>query len=162
MPFAIALLAIRYPRYHLLFFFLVLLLSLLNDLFFFVLGRLGRVRLAPLWPNLLSTAHLRRGEAYFERFGLFAFFAGRFIPFGLGNSIVLSAGIAHLSMARFLPWTLSACAIYALFYFYGTFLFGPTLFATKWSALLTLGVIAALLISVKRAWSKDPTLQEKK
>ena len=96
-----------------------------------------------LYERLFSAGRLAAAERYFSRFGLLAFLSGRFIPFGAGNSVVASAGLARLPLPRFLAYTLVSCLTYALVYFYGTFLFGPALFRGPGGL-----VILALLVTI--------------
>lgn len=59
---------------------------------------------------------------FYEKYGVFTLFFGRFIPFGVRNALFISAGIGKMNFAKFsiidFFSCLTSCTLYFLLYFH--------------------------------------------
>jgi membrane-associated protein len=79
---------------------------------------------------LINEKHLARVESYFETHGGKMVFVGRFGP-GLRSMTPLFAGVSRMKYYKFLPYNLSAAAVWAVAYTLVGYAFGA-----YWSELL--------------------------
>lgn len=79
------------------------------------LGRKAGTTLAklPLFRKLLAPEKLKRMKNFYERFGIWTFIVGRFIPFGVRNCLFMSSGMSKLSFSHFALRDALACTIWA-------------------------------------------------
>jgi membrane protein DedA with SNARE-associated domain len=61
---------------------------------------------------IISPARIARIRLFYSKYGLFALIIGRFIPFGVRNSLFMSSGIAKVPFLRFVIHDFCACLIW--------------------------------------------------
>lgn len=85
----------------------------LSDLICYGLGRTLGFKILNMQPfnRLISKKRLTQMFHYYERYGAYTLFFGRFIPFGVRNAIFLTAGISKMPVYRFAIIDLIACTI---------------------------------------------------
>jgi membrane-associated protein len=127
--------------------------ALTSDNAVYWIGRIGgrtlinRVLKMRLFHFLINERNLARTEHYFESHGGKMVFVGRFGP-GLRSMTPLFAGVSRMKYYRFLPYNLSAAAVWAIAYSFIGYAFGA-----YWSDLLAVAKsfglsIVALVILV--------------
>jgi membrane protein DedA with SNARE-associated domain len=127
--------------------------ALTSDNAVYWIGRIGgrtlinRVLKLRLFHFLINEKNLARAEHYFESHGGKMVFVGRFGP-GLRSMTPLFAGVSRMKYYRFLPYNLSAAAVWAVAYSFIGYAFGA-----YWSNLLAVAKsfgfsIVALVILV--------------
>jgi membrane-associated protein len=127
--------------------------ALTSDNTVYWIGRIGgrplinRVLKMRLLHFLINEKNLARAERYFESHGGKMVFVGRFGP-GLRSMTPLFAGVSRMKYYRFLPYNLSAAAVWAVAYSFIGYAFGA-----YWSDLLAVAksfglAIIALVILV--------------
>ncbi|MCA1688210.1 MAG: DedA family protein [Actinobacteria bacterium] len=110
--------------------------ALISDNAVYWIGRVGgrplinRVLKMRLFHFLINEKNLARAEHYFESHGGKMVFVGRFGP-GLRSMTPLFAGVSRMKYYRFLPYNLSAAAVWAVAYTLVGYAFGA-----YWSELL--------------------------
>ena len=110
--------------------------ALTSDNAVYWIGRIGgrplinRVLKIRFLHFLINEKHLARVENYFEAHGGKMVFVGRFGP-GLRSMTPLFAGVSRMKYYRFLPYNLSAAAVWAVAYTLVGYAFGA-----YWSELL--------------------------
>jgi membrane-associated protein len=110
--------------------------GLTSDNAVYWIGRIGgrplitRVLKMRFLHFLINEKHLARVEGYFETHGGKMVFVGRFGP-GLRSMTPLFAGVSRMKYYRFLPYNLSAAAVWAVAYTLVGYAFGA-----YWSELL--------------------------
>jgi membrane-associated protein len=111
--------------------------ALTSDNAVYWIGRIGgrtlieRVLKMRLLHFLVNEKNLARAERYFESHGGKMVFVGRFGP-GLRSMTPLFAGVSRMKYYKFLPYNLSAAAVWAVAYTLVGYVFGR-----YWSDLLT-------------------------
>ena len=131
--------------------------ALISDNAVYWIGRTGgrpliiRVLKMRLLHFLINENNLARAERYFETHGGKMVFVGRFGP-GLRSMTPLFAGVSRMKYYRFLPYNLSAAAVWAVAYTLVGYAFGA-----YWSDLLTVAKsfgysIIALVVVVLGAY----------
>ncbi len=111
--------------------------SLVSDNAVYWIGRIGgrpliiRVLKMRFLHFLINEKNLARVESYFEAHGGKMVFVGRFGP-GLRSMTPLFAGVSRMKYYKFLPYNLSAAAVWAVAYTLVGYAFGA-----YWSDLLT-------------------------
>lgn len=90
------------------------------------IGRLLGPKLYQIrWFNwVLTPKKIDRLHHYYEKFGVFTFLVGRFIPGGVRNALFMSAGLGKMPFLKFILRDLPACFLSASFLFYLGYLFG--------------------------------------
>jgi membrane-associated protein len=127
--------------------------ALTSDNAVYWIGRIGgrplinRILKMRLLHFLINEKNLARAERYFESHGGKMVFVGRFGP-GLRSMTPLFAGVSRMKYYRFLPYNLSAAAVWAVAYSFIGYAFGA-----YWSDLLAVAksfglAIVALVILV--------------
>jgi membrane-associated protein len=110
--------------------------ALISDNAVYWIGRIGgrplinRVLKIRLLHFLINEKSLAKVEYYFESHGGKTVFVGRFGP-GLRSMTPLFAGVSRMKYYRFLPYNLSAAAVWAVVYTLIGYIFG-----SYWSELL--------------------------
>ena len=110
--------------------------GLISDNAVYWIGRIGgrplitRVLKMRFLHFLINEKHLARVEGYFETHGGKMVFVGRFGP-GLRSMTPLFAGVSRMKYYKFLPYNLSAAAVWAVAYTLVGYAFGA-----YWSELL--------------------------
>lgn len=84
------------------------------------IGRLLGPKLYKIrWFNhILSPKKVDRLHDYYEKFGIFTFFIGRFIPGGVRNGLFMTAGLGKMPFKTFILRDLPACFLSTAFLFY--------------------------------------------
>ncbi len=90
----------------------------------YFLGRLlgPKVTKLPLIRSAVTEERVEKVRVFYERYGLWTFMVGRFIPFGVRNCIFMSSGLSKVPFKKFALYDLLACTIWAtsaftIFYF---------------------------------------------
>jgi membrane protein DedA with SNARE-associated domain len=98
----------------------------ISDYFPYLLGKY--VRKGTIKSNfitmLFSQKRLDKMQHYLEKFGIFSFIVGRFIPFGVRNTLFFSSGFFGLRLRRFALYdivavTISVTTLFSLVYHFG-------------------------------------------
>jgi membrane-associated protein len=107
-------------------------------------NRLGRTK---WFAGTLSLERRTAVEKFFDRHGFFTLFFGRFIPFGIRNSIFMAAGAIKMHFGRFILGDGLSCLIFSFIVFYFAFRCGEN-YASLQSFVSSIGYIAAFLAVV--------------
>ena len=132
--------------------------ALISDSAVYWIGRIGggplieRVLEMRLLHFLINEKNLARAEGYFETHGGKMVFVSRFGP-GLRSMTPLFAGVSRMTYYRFLPYNLSAAAVWAVAYTLVGYAFGA-----YWSDLLAVAksfgysIIALVVLVIVAYW----------
>jgi membrane-associated protein len=128
--------------------------ALISDSAVYWIGRIGgrpliiRILKMRLLHFLINEKNLARVERYFEAHGGKMVFVGRFGP-GLRSMTPLFAGVSKMKYYKFLPYNLSAVAVWAVAYTLVGYAFGA-----YWSDLLAVatsfgyGIVALVILTL--------------
>jgi membrane protein DedA with SNARE-associated domain len=75
-------------------------------------------------PFSLNENRLKRVEYFYNKYGFFTLFVGRFIPFGVRNGIFMSAGVGKMHFGKFIISDGIGCFIFSLLIFSLSYYFG--------------------------------------
>ncbi len=80
------------------------------------LGRLLGPKLyhIPWFKHFITPKRIERLHHYYEKFGIFTFIVGRFIPGGIRNALFITSGLGKMHFGRFLLRDGIACLIASL------------------------------------------------
>jgi len=98
----------------------------ISDYFPYLLGkfiRKGTVK-SNLIARFFSPRKIVRIHRYLDRYGIFAFIVGRFIPFGVRNTMFLTSGLFDLRLRRFALYDTTAATISVSTLFFLAYRFG--------------------------------------
>jgi len=98
----------------------------ISDYFPYLLGkyiRKGTVK-SNFITRFFSPRKIVRIHHYLEKYGIFAFIAGRFIPFGVRNTMFMTAGLFGLRLRRFALYDTTAATISVSTLFFLAYHFG--------------------------------------
>jgi membrane protein DedA with SNARE-associated domain len=98
----------------------------ISDYFPYLLGkyiRKGTIK-SNFSARFFSPRKIVRIHSYLKKYGIFTFIVGRFIPFGVRNTMFLTAGLFDLRLRRFALYdttaaTISVSALFFLAYYFG-------------------------------------------
>ena len=76
------------------------------------------------FSRILTPKKIERLHHYYEKFGIWAFIVGRFIPGGVRNGLFMTAGLGKMPFKRFILRDLPACFISTAFLFTLGYFFG--------------------------------------
>jgi membrane protein DedA with SNARE-associated domain len=76
--------------------------------------------------KLFSEKKLDRMHHYLEKYGIFTFIVGRFIPFGVRNTLFLTSGFFGLGLRRFALYDITAATISVNTLFFLSYYFGES------------------------------------
>ena len=119
---------------------------------------IGRIIGPPAFSGryrLLRVEYLRRTEDFFRRYGGSAIFLSRFMPI-MRTCAPFVAGIARMSVGRFLAYNLLGGCAWVLLFVWGGYLFGNVPLVRQHFGLVTLVIIAVSAIPVVAAWLRRP------
>lgn len=74
--------------------------------------------------RFIFPGRIQRMRHYIEKFGIFTFIVGRFIPGGMRNALFMTCGLSKMPFGRFLARDALACIISSASLFYLGFIFG--------------------------------------
>jgi len=98
----------------------------ISDYFPYLLGKL--IRKGTVKSNFIarffSPKKIVRIHRYLDRYGIFAFIVGRFIPFGVRNTLFITAGLFDLRLRRFTLYDATAVTISVSTLFFLSYHFG--------------------------------------
>ena len=144
-----------------------------TDFFVYWIG--GRVRSGASKKNffvkMVPQKALDKMHYYLDKYGIFTFIIGRFIPFGFRNTMFFSSGFFKLRLKVFAVYDLIAAAISINTLFFVTWHFGESakkpikiagiiLFAVVVSGLVTMIIRFVVLWRRKKAMSKSHSEEE--
>lgn len=127
----------------------------LSDLICYGLGR----RFGPaLWKlpgfeKIVPRHHIENLGRFYERYGVLTLFVGRFIPFGVRNGLLLTAGLGGMRFSRLALADLGAATVSCSFFFWLYYTFGESVIdAVRKSnyAIIGLVVIAVILLALRK------------
>jgi membrane protein DedA with SNARE-associated domain len=101
-------------------------------------------------------------ERYYQRYGIITFIFGRFIPFGVRNALLMTAGLGKMNFAKFALTDWVACIISNSVLFSLTFYLGEEIIASKMGhAKVIIFALAAVVVGliiwrVKRTAQRRP------
>jgi len=99
---------------------------IISDYFPYLLGkyiRKGSIK-AKFLTSLFSPKRIVKIHHYLEKYGIFTFIVGRFIPFGVRNTLFITAGLFGLRLRRFALYDTTAAAISVSALFFLAYRFG--------------------------------------
>jgi membrane protein DedA with SNARE-associated domain len=107
------------------------------------------------FTRLFSQRRLDKMHHYLERFGIFTFIVCRFIPFGIRNTLFMSAGFSGLRLRRFALYDITAASIsvstlFFLVYHFGEAIEKPFLVVGKILFLLVVSAFFFIIIRLIR------------
>ncbi|ADI39031.1 putative membrane protein [Waddlia chondrophila 2032/99] len=90
------------------------------------IGRLLGPRLYDIrwFSRILTPKKIEKLHHYYERFGIWTFIIGRFIPGGVRNGLFMTAGLGRMPFKKFITRDLPACFLSTLFLFALGYFFG--------------------------------------
>lgn len=143
----------------------------ISDYFPYLLGkyiRRGTVKstfIAILFPQ----KRLEIMQYYLKKFGIFTFIVGRFIPFGVRNTLFFSSGFIGLGLRRFAMYdivaaTISVTTLFSLVYIFGDEIekpfhaVGKILFLMVLSTLVFIGIriIRSIIYKYRESHNSQP------
>ena len=82
----------------------------------YFLGKTVGLKLAKLrlFRVILAPAKLERMKKFYEKFGIWTFIVGRFIPFGVRNCLFMSSGMSQIPFKQFALRDGLACTIWSI------------------------------------------------
>jgi membrane protein DedA with SNARE-associated domain len=144
---------------------------LISDYFPYIMGKYihkGAIKLRFV-TLLFSQKRLDKMHYYLEKYGIFTFIVCRFVPFGVRNTLFLSAGFSGLRLRRFAIYDLTAASIsittlFSLVYHFGESIekpfqiVGAALFVLLLSAaaFIITRIISRIINQRKEARAKSP------
>ena len=121
----------------------------LSDLICYGLGR----RFGPaLWrfpgfERVVPRRHIESLGKFYERYGVLTLFVGRFIPFGVRNGLLLTAGLGGMKFSRLALADLGAATVSCSFFFWLYYSHGEqAIEAVRESNYAIIGLLAAALL----------------
>jgi membrane protein DedA with SNARE-associated domain len=144
-----------------------------SDYFPYLLGK--RIRKGTIKSNfvtmLFSQKRLDKMQHYLEKFGIFTFIVGRFIPFGVRNTLFFSSGFFGLRLRRFALYdivavSISVTTLFSLVYIFGDEIekpfhaVGKVLFVMVLSMVVFIGIRLVRSIIQKRKEKKENSRPE--
>ena len=129
----------------------------ISDYFPYILGnyiRKGTIK-AKFLTSLFSPRKIVRIHRYLEKYGIFTFIVGRFIPFGVRNTMFITAGLFGLRLRRFALYdttaaTISVSTLFFLAYHFGDAVEKPFHAVGIVLFILLLSMISLVMISIIR------------
>lgn len=92
----------------------------LSDWMAYWIGRLlePRLRNRKWFSRMFNQKRIDQIQAFYQKYGLYTLFVGRFIPFGVRNCLFMAAGIGRMPFLKFIVSDGCACLIsnFTLFY----------------------------------------------
>jgi membrane protein DedA with SNARE-associated domain len=130
----------------------------IGDYFPYFLGkfiRKGTIK-SDFVTMLFSQKRLDKMQHYLEKFGIFTFIVGRFIPFGVRNTLFFSSGFFGLRLRRFALYdivaaTISVTTLFSLVYIFGDVIEKPFLAVGKILFVMVLSTVVFIAIRVVRS-----------
>jgi membrane protein DedA with SNARE-associated domain len=127
----------------------------LSDLVCYWLGRHYGPRLWRLkgFGRVVPQRHVKALARFYDRYGVRTLFVGRFVPFGVRNGLLLTAGLSQMRFIRLALADLGAATLSVSFFFWLYFTYGAKVIGIVQQSNLTLFIIAvlvALLFFVRR------------
>jgi len=98
----------------------------ISDYFPYILGsyiRKGTIK-AKFLTELFSPRKIVRIHRYLDKYGIFTFIVGRFIPFGVRNTLFITSGLFGLRLRRFALYDTTAATISVSTLFFLAYHFG--------------------------------------
>jgi membrane-associated protein len=121
---------------------------------------------SPRFQKIISPARINKLHAYYEKFGVFTFIVGRFIPGGVRNALFMSSGLGKMPFWKFILRDGFACLISASTIFYIGFRVGEnyqviTHYFETYNHLVIAAIIILMLIAAgisfwRKKQSKTP------
>lgn len=115
------------------------------------LGRLAgpKITQLPLVRTALSEKRIAKTKQFYDRYGLWTFMVGRFIPLGVRNCIFMSSGLSRMPFLKFILFDFLACTVWAGTTFY-LFYIASSHYSTLISSLkwvnIAIGTLAVAVI----------------
>lgn len=136
----------------------------MSDYFPYLTGkyilRKGRTKL-PFVSRLFPEKKLDKMHHYLEKYGIVTFIVGRFIPFGVRNTLFLSSGFFGLRLWRFALYDITAATISVSTLFFLVYCFGESikkLFSVVGVVLFLLLLLAIIFIVFLRINRRKSTV----
>jgi len=98
----------------------------ISDYFPYILGnyiRKGTIK-AKFLTQLFPPRRIARIHRYLDKYGIFTFIVGRFVPFGVRNTLFMTAGLFGLRLRRFALYDTTAATISVSTLFFLSYHFG--------------------------------------
>jgi membrane protein DedA with SNARE-associated domain len=101
----------------------------ISDYFPYLIGKYiskGTIK-ANFITRLFSQKRVDKMHRYMEKYGIFTFIVGRFIPFGVRNTMFMTAGLFGLRLRRFALYDITAATISVSTLFFLAYHFGEAI-----------------------------------
>lgn len=76
------------------------------------------------FKRIITPKRIEKLRHYYEKFGIFTFIVGRFVPGGIRNALFMTTGLSKMPFSKFLARDVIACLISSSTLFYLGFQFG--------------------------------------
>jgi len=135
----------------------------ISDYFPYLLGKF--IHKGTIKPKFLArffpAKRIVKIHRYLEKYGIFTFIAGRLIPFGVRNTMFMTAGLFGLKLRRFVLYdtvaaTISVCALFFLAYHFGEAVEKPFHAVGITLFILLISLVTFVIISIIRKIIKKP------
>lgn len=137
------------PEHKELLYFTVLFGCTISAWIAYTLGRLIGKKLTQTRPfsALLKEERLSKIESFYQKYGVWAFIIGRFIPFGVRNCIFLTSGMSKMPFKKFALRDFVGCFIWTTTVFSLVYMVGQN-FDAIWHTVKTFNIILFSAFSV--------------
>lgn len=110
--------------------------------------------------HIINPERIEKLHHYYEKFGIFTFIVGRFIPGGFRNALFLTTGLGRMPFMRFVLRDLVAAFIQVNTTFYIGFVFGENYsaiiqFFKKYNQISLLIIFSVILLFIFYCWYKQ-------
>lgn len=121
-----------------------------SDLICYWVGRTLGPKLfqTTLFKRFVSLETMDKVKSFYARYGTYTLFFGRFIPFGVRNTLFLTAGLGKMPFTRFCLADGAACTLSVSLYFYLYYTFGALMTAWMAKSNVVIFSIAVLVVAV--------------
>jgi membrane protein DedA with SNARE-associated domain len=129
----------------------------ISDYFPYLLGiyiRKGSIK-AKFLTHLFSPRRIVRIHRYLDKYGIFTFIVGRFIPFGVRNTLFITSGLIGLRLRHFALYdttaaTISVSTLFFLAYHFGDAVEKPFQAVGIVLFILALSIITFVIVNIVR------------
>lgn len=116
------------------------------------------------FSHILTRSRIAQLHHYYEKFGIFTFILGRFIPGGVRNTLFMTAGLGKMHFGKFIFRDGIACLISTNVLFYLGFMFGENYkvivdYLNTYTHFVVIVIVS--IIGIALAWHKYGYLLKK-
>lgn len=78
----------------------------------------------PFLSKVMPAQRMEKISHFYERYGIWTFIVGRFIPFGVRNCLFMASGISKMDFSKFILFDFIACTLWSSLFFFGLYRIG--------------------------------------